>query len=94
MGSSWKDSGKRAGKAILEVVDNQLSAGNPPETLETFKRLLNEGFSETDAKRLIANVVAAEIFEVLKEGRKSDPVKFARRLNDLPEMPWETEGDE
>ncbi|MCU7490562.1 MAG: hypothetical protein ACM3UR_09025 [Bacteroidota bacterium] len=93
MRSSGKESGRLAGKAILEVGDNQLRAGDPPETRETFNRLLNEGYSENEAKRLIANVVLSEVYDVLKEGRKSDPFKYTKRLNNLPAMPWETEED-
>jgi hypothetical protein len=31
--------------AILEVVDNQLKANDPPETRKTLKRLPTEGYS-------------------------------------------------
>ena len=52
-------------EAILKAVENQLSNNNPPETRQTFNRLVNEGHSEDEAKILIANVVAVEIFEVV-----------------------------
>ncbi len=49
-------------QAILEVVQNQLDANDPPETNQTYKRLLEEGYTEKDAKRLIGCVVSAAIF--------------------------------
>ncbi len=48
--------------AIYDVVDNQLRDGEPPETRQTLERLLAEGHSLSEARRLIAAVVASEIF--------------------------------
>ena len=75
--------------AILQVVDNQLRDGDPPETKQTYNRLIQEGFSESEAKRLIGCVVSAEIFDVLKNKEPFDPIRFAKALEKLPEMPWE-----
>ena len=82
-------SSKILNEAILEVVENQLSAGNPPETKKTFERLLKEGIDEQEAKRLIACVVAAEVFDVLKEQQPYNHERFVKALNQLPELPWE-----
>ena len=49
--------------AIIEVVENQLRNDDPPQTGQTFKRLIEGGHSEKEAKRLIACVVSAEIFD-------------------------------
>jgi len=62
--------------AIFEVVDNQLEANDPPETRQTLDRLIAEGHSEEEAKNLIACVVAAEIFDVLKNHEPSNPERF------------------
>lgn len=76
-------------EAILEVVENQLRAGNPPETKETFERLLKEGIDEQEAKRLIACVVAGEMFDVMKQQQPYNHDRFVKALNQLPELPWE-----
>jgi hypothetical protein len=47
--------------AVMEMVENQLSNNDPPQTGQTFKRLIEAGHSEKEAKRLIACVVSAEI---------------------------------
>ena len=52
--------------AILEVVDNQLRANDPPETRQTFDRLISEGYSEEEAKKLIGCVVSEQIFVHIK----------------------------
>ncbi|HEY7316001.1 MAG TPA: hypothetical protein VIE89_00390 [Candidatus Binatia bacterium] len=77
--------------AIIEVVENQLRNNDPPQTNQTFKRLIEAGHSEKEAKRLIACVVSAEIFDVLKKNEPFNLDRFIKCLNKLPTMPWEEE---
>lgn len=72
---------------IMQVVENQLTAGDPVETRQTLDRLLREGHSDKEAKRLIGCVVAAEIFDVLKNQEMYDHDRFVRALNALPVIP-------
>lgn len=76
-----------ARSAIFEVLDNQLKAGNPPETRETLQRLLASGHSEKEARRLLGCVVAAEIFAVLHEGKEYDHGRYVDALRALPKLP-------
>ena len=78
---------QRLKSAIIEVVENQLDANDPPEIKQTLERLIFEGFSENEAKELIGNVVVAEVFEVLKEGKPFDIKRYAAALVRLPELP-------
>ncbi len=80
-------SSKKATSAILEIVDNQLKDNTPPETRETYQRLLNEGFSPDKARDLIAAVVKAEILEVLKTQQPYDPKRFVEAPHKLPRLP-------
>lgn len=73
--------------AILEVVDNQLKANDPPETRQTFDRLISEGYSEEEAKKLIGSVVTVEIFDVLSKQEPFNPKRFVEALNNLPNIP-------
>jgi hypothetical protein len=75
--------------AILDIVDNQIRDNDPPETLQTLTRLKNAGHSEDEARKLIAAVVAVEIYDVLKQGRPFDPKRFVGALNKLPHLPYE-----
>ena len=75
--------------AILEVVNNQIRGNDPPETKQTFNRLMKEGHSKEEAKRLIGCVVSVEIFDVMKNEEKFNLTRFVNALNTLPEMPWE-----
>ncbi len=73
--------------AILEVIDNQLQANDPPETRQTFDRLISEKYSEEEAKELIGCVVTSEVFDVLKKKEPFNPERFAKALNELPKLP-------
>ena len=73
--------------AILEVVDNQLKANNPPETWKTLKRLTSEGYSEDEAKNLISCVVTSEMFDILKKQEPFNLERFIKALNALPKLP-------
>lgn len=75
--------------AILEVVENQLQADDPPETRQTFDRLILERHSEEEAKKLIGCVVSSEIFDVLKKQEPFNPKRYAKALNELPKLPWD-----
>jgi hypothetical protein len=75
--------------AIFEVVENQLRDGTPPETKQTFERLVREGYPEQEAKRLIAVVVTTEIFDVLKQNRPYNQARFVTALHRLPKLPYE-----
>jgi len=77
------------GAAIMEVVDNQLRDGTPPETRQTFDRLLAAGYPEEEARRLIACAVTSEIFDVLKNRQPYDEARYIAALHRLPVLPWE-----
>lgn len=69
--------------AILEVVENQIRDNNPPETKKTFERLLKNGYSEEDAKKLIGTAVVSEIFDILKKKEPHDEERYIRALKEL-----------
>ncbi len=74
---------------ILEVVNNQLESLDPPETKQTYDRLVASGISDQEARRLIGCVVSSEFFDVLKHQQPFDHARFIKALNKLPKLPWE-----
>ena len=74
---------------ILEVVNNQLESLEPPETKQTHDRLIADGISDQEARRLIGCVVSSEIFDVLKQKQPFDHARFIKALNKLPKFHWE-----
>jgi len=77
---------KRLNKAVLDVVENQIRQLNPPATKETLDRLLREGHSQEEARRLIGCVVASEIFDILKNLEPYDEDRYVAALRKLPEL--------
>ena len=75
--------------AIFEAVDNQMAAGNPPETKETFERLLAEGFSEEDARKLIGRAICVEIYRIGKYKEVYNRERYLKNLRNLPSEPQE-----
>ena len=84
-----EDYNPRLRATILETVDNQLASGDPPETSETLARLKREGFSDEDARVLLGQAVAVEIYCVLKEKKPFNRERFVRNLRNLPAEPHE-----
>ena len=72
---------------ILEVVENQLQANDPPIVRQTFDRLIAEGYSEVEAKKLIGCVLSIEIFEILKKQESYNDERYTKALNRLPKLP-------
>jgi len=75
-------------EAILEIVSNQLSSNNPPETKATLARLISEGYSKQDAKEYIGAVLSAHIYEIFSEEHEFDESQYIKDLQDLPTLPW------
>lgn len=71
--------------AILDVVDTQLRENTPPETRQTFERLVASGYAPEDARRLIGNVVVQEVFHVLKRREPYDEQRYLAALQGLPD---------
>jgi hypothetical protein len=75
--------------AMYEVLDNQLRDNDPPETKQTLDRLLAEGHSQAEARRMLAAVVSSEVFEVLKHKQPYDHARYVAALQRLPKLPGE-----
>ena len=75
--------------AFLEIVDNQLRENDPPETRETYDRLLTVGYSDQEARELVGAVISAEIYQMLKQQKPFEEARFTKALRQLPKMPWE-----
>jgi len=68
---------------ILEVVENQLRENNPPETRQTFERLLAAGYSRKQATEMIGSAVVEEIWAVLHDQQPFDRARFTALLGQL-----------
>lgn len=73
----------RLKKTILEVVDNQINANNPPCTREVYEKLQEAGYSKSEAKDKIGAVVLTEIYDILKAGKNFDEAQYKRSLEEM-----------
>ena len=80
---------ERANAAFLDVVNNQIKDNDPPETKKTYKRLLSKGYSDQEARELIATVVSSMVFNMLKQEKEYDEQQYIKDLRRLPKLPWE-----
>jgi hypothetical protein len=75
------------GEEMKKVVRNQIRQNDPPETKQTYDRLIKEGFPKDEVMRQLAVVVAAEIYDVTKNKEPFNQERYIKRLNDLPKEP-------
>ena len=73
---------------ILEIVDSQIRNHDPPETLATYDRLIGQGHSDEEARRLIGCVIASEVVGILNESREYDHRRYMAALEALPRLSW------
>ncbi len=75
------------GEEMKKVVRNQIKQNDPPETKQTYDRLIKEGFPKDEVMRQLAVVVAAEIYNIMKNEEPFNQERYIKRLNDLPQEP-------
>ena len=73
--------------AILEIVDNQIRNHDPPEVLATYDRLIGQGHSDEEARRLIGCALASELAGIVNESREYDHCRYRAALEALPQLP-------
>jgi hypothetical protein len=74
---------------IFEIIKNQLKDNNPPETKITYERLISMGYNDFEARQLIGQCLAVELFEVLKFGRPYNNERYLENLMKLTEEPFD-----
>jgi hypothetical protein len=79
----------RAKAALLNLIEQQIESGDPPEVAQTLERLMGEAYSREDAIRLIASALMGEVYGAMKGGTY-DGARYVRNLLALPKLPWET----
>lgn len=78
-----------AAEAILQAVENQLAANDPPEVRTTLNRLISQGQSRENALRHIAGALIIEIFNAATKNQAYDAARYLKNLHALPMQPQE-----
>ncbi len=74
-------------EVILEIVDAQIRSKRPPESHETYDRLVHLGYSDEEARDLIGVVVSGEVISVMKMNKSFDSTRYISALKKLPTLP-------
>lgn len=72
--------------AFMEMVNRQIADNDPPETRETFERLLDEGYSPEHARRMIGLLIARELTLGMIQRQPFDHKSYIEGLRRLPEI--------
>jgi hypothetical protein len=80
---------ERLRETIFEVIENQINANDPPETLLTLERLANEGYTDFQAKQLVGQAVMIEVIDALKNKKPYNEERYVKNLRNLPKQPQE-----
>ncbi len=78
----------------MELVENQMRDNDPPETRQTYERLIAEGYTDDEARRLVASAVVVELFHIHRDRQPFDRPRFLWNLDRLPKMLWDEHGKE
>ena len=88
-GNGKKGDPARARAAMLAAIETQIRSNDPPETRQTFERLMQEGYPLEEALKLLASALVGELFGVLKNQSEYDHARYVANLQRLPRLPWE-----
>ncbi|MBX8512231.1 hypothetical protein K5D34_21340 [Pseudomonas cichorii] len=74
---------------LIEAIENQIEADNPPAAKATYNKLTLVGYEREDILELMAHVLAIEIGAMLEEDRPFNTQWYETALRALPELPPE-----
>ena len=77
-----------AGEAVFEAINNQIQGNDPPETKQTYDRLMKEIRNHDEVMKYIGVVMMAEILDILKSKKPFNKKRYIERLNKLPDVSW------
>jgi hypothetical protein len=70
--------------AFLDTVLNQIETGDPPETKQTYDRLIAAGQSKSQALQHIAAALRVEMNRMMAESTPFDNTRYAALLEKIP----------
>lgn len=76
-----------AEQTLIEAIENQIEANDPPAAQATLNKLTLVGYEREEILHLMALVLAHEIAAMLREDRPFDRAGYEQALRALPELP-------
>ena len=78
-----------AASTLIEAIENQIEADNPPAAKATLNKLTLVGYERDDILEMMAHVLAIEIDALLEQDRPFDTEWYEAALRAPPELPPE-----
>jgi hypothetical protein len=75
-------------EAVFEAIDNQIKNNDPPETKQTYERLMKEINDHEEVMEYLGVVMRSEILDILKSKKPFNRKRYVERLNRLPDISW------
>ncbi len=72
---------------VDRIIEKQLTTNEPPETAITYSRLLEQSFSDEEARLLISRIIHIELLQLMQKGEAFNKERFLQNLGNLPELP-------
>ncbi|TBU96494.1 hypothetical protein DNJ95_04570 [Stutzerimonas kirkiae] len=72
---------------LVEALENQLEADQPPAVRAVLNKLTLVGYEREESLHLMALVLADEISQMLEEKRPFDGARYEKLLRNLPDLP-------
>lgn len=72
---------------LIQAIENQLSAQQPPAAQAVFNKLTLVGHTRDEIVQMMAQVLAWQISEMLEAEQPFDMVAYERALRALPQLP-------
>ncbi len=73
-----------AREALDEVIENQIHDRTPPETKETFDRLVASGYPHDETMKMLGHVLLCELQDMVSRQEVFSNERFVAALNKLP----------
>ncbi|MEL6833262.1 MAG: hypothetical protein AAFP77_09735 [Bacteroidota bacterium] len=78
---------KHLQQLFQSVIEEQLATGQPPYAKRTLIRLKAEGYSETEAKTMMAGIVAYHMSNMIDSDQAFNNSEYEHLLRQLPNFP-------
>lgn len=78
---------ERIGEIIEQIVDKQIRRNEPPEAAQTYQRLIEDSFTDAEARRLIYMTVQVELYRLMQFGEAFNQDRYVDNLRGLPDLP-------
>ena len=84
-----EDYNSRLGRFMLRVVERQLGMQEPRFVSDAYHALQRKGYVRKEAKTIIATCLSAEVFEIVKYGRKHSEQRYQQTLQEAVDAPFD-----